>query len=190
VGVGSRRRWCIACCSCRSPSVRGCGPRRVRHRLDLDAPRHHGPANQALLHFSSPLWLSWMGDYLPHVRLEPVLGPAAALMQWSSAIDAVPRGDAAGRQSAQSAERNSRCRLCRHDARTQRTCASSFACTSRRWPASPARGGGTCSPNPPHRDFRRFIGFTCFWHFRGDGGSAVHQPIPAHRHTRWTSSTC
>ncbi|HEY4259496.1 MAG TPA: MFS transporter [Schlesneria sp.] len=30
--------------------------------------------NQALLHFSSPLWLSWMGDYLPHEGLSHYWG--------------------------------------------------------------------------------------------------------------------
>ncbi|WP_010588466.1 MFS transporter [Schlesneria paludicola] len=30
--------------------------------------------NQGLLHFSSPLWLSWMGDYLPHKGLSSFWG--------------------------------------------------------------------------------------------------------------------
>jgi MFS family permease len=41
--------------------------------------------NQGLLHFSSPLWLSWMGDYLPHDGLSRFWGERQNWMQWSSA---------------------------------------------------------------------------------------------------------
>lgn len=41
--------------------------------------------NQGLLHFSSPLWLSWMGDYLPHEGLSRFWGVRQNWMQWSAA---------------------------------------------------------------------------------------------------------
>ena len=42
--------------------------------------------NQGLLHFSSPLWLSWMGDYLPHEGLSTYWGHRQVWMQISAAI--------------------------------------------------------------------------------------------------------
>jgi MFS family permease len=42
-------------------------------------------ANQALLHFSTPLWLSWMGDYLPHQALSRFWGLRHRWTQWSAA---------------------------------------------------------------------------------------------------------
>ena len=41
--------------------------------------------NQALLHFSSPLWLSWMGDYLPHEGLSHFWGHRQFWMQITAA---------------------------------------------------------------------------------------------------------
>lgn len=41
--------------------------------------------NQALLHFSSPLWLSWMGDYLPHQGLSQYWGKRQFWMQITAA---------------------------------------------------------------------------------------------------------
>lgn len=41
--------------------------------------------NQALLHFSSPLWLSWMGDYLPHQGLSHYWGSRQFWMQITAA---------------------------------------------------------------------------------------------------------
>lgn len=41
--------------------------------------------NQALLHFSSPLWLSWMGDYLPHEGLSHYWGSRQFWMQTTAA---------------------------------------------------------------------------------------------------------
>ncbi len=42
--------------------------------------------NQGLLHFSSPLWLSWMGDYLPHKGLSSYWGQRQVWMQIAAAI--------------------------------------------------------------------------------------------------------
>lgn len=41
--------------------------------------------NHALLHFCTPLWLSWMGDYLPHVGLNRFWGVRHLWMQWAAA---------------------------------------------------------------------------------------------------------
>jgi len=40
---------------------------------------------QGLQHFGSPLWLSWMGDYLPHRGLSEYWGVRHLWMQWSAA---------------------------------------------------------------------------------------------------------
>ena len=42
--------------------------------------------NQGLLHFSSPLWLSWMGDYLPHEGLSTYWGQRQVWMQIAAAV--------------------------------------------------------------------------------------------------------
>ncbi len=41
--------------------------------------------NQGLLHFCTPLWLSWMGDYLPHDGLSRFWGVRQLWMQFSAA---------------------------------------------------------------------------------------------------------
>lgn len=42
-------------------------------------------ANYGLLHFGSPLWLSWMGDYLPAQGLNRFWGARQLWMQWTAA---------------------------------------------------------------------------------------------------------
>lgn len=42
--------------------------------------------NQGLLHFCTPLWLSWMGDYLPHGDLSTYWGRRHRWMQWGAAV--------------------------------------------------------------------------------------------------------
>jgi MFS family permease len=41
--------------------------------------------NHALLHFASPLWMSWMGDYLPRRGLSQFWGVRHLWMQWAGA---------------------------------------------------------------------------------------------------------
>ena len=41
--------------------------------------------NHALLHFGAPLWLSWMGDYLPHRGLSQFWGIRHLWQQWTAA---------------------------------------------------------------------------------------------------------
>ncbi len=42
-------------------------------------------ANHAMMHFSTPLWMSWMGDYLPHKGLSHYWGVRQLWMQWTAA---------------------------------------------------------------------------------------------------------
>lgn len=42
--------------------------------------------NHALIHFTTPLWLSWMGDYLPHQGLNRYWGIRQLWMYWSGAL--------------------------------------------------------------------------------------------------------
>ena len=42
--------------------------------------------NHAMLHFAAPLWLSWMGDYLPHQGLNTFWGTRHSSMQWMAAM--------------------------------------------------------------------------------------------------------
>jgi MFS family permease len=41
--------------------------------------------NHATLHFCTPLWLSWMGDYLPHTGLNSFWGVRYSSQQWTAA---------------------------------------------------------------------------------------------------------
>ena len=43
-------------------------------------------ANHALLHFTTPMWKSWMGDYLPHKGLNQFWGTRHRWMQWAGAV--------------------------------------------------------------------------------------------------------
>ncbi|MCA9146757.1 MAG: MFS transporter [Planctomycetaceae bacterium] len=42
--------------------------------------------NHALLHFCTPLWMSWMGDYLPREGLNRFWGRRHQWMQWTAAL--------------------------------------------------------------------------------------------------------
>jgi hypothetical protein len=42
-------------------------------------------ANQSLSHFGNPLWMSWMGDYLPHKGLSEFWGARHLWQQWTAA---------------------------------------------------------------------------------------------------------
>lgn len=45
--------------------------------------------NHALMHFGTPLWLSWMGDFLPHEGLSSYWGLRHRWMQWTAAVSLV-----------------------------------------------------------------------------------------------------
>lgn len=42
--------------------------------------------NHAMLHFGTPLWLSWMGDYLPHKGLNQFWGLRHSSQQWTASL--------------------------------------------------------------------------------------------------------
>src|SRR5207248_693882 len=42
--------------------------------------------NHGMLNFASPLWLSWMGDYLPHDGLNHYWGTRHSFVQWTAAL--------------------------------------------------------------------------------------------------------
>jgi MFS family permease len=42
--------------------------------------------NHGMLHFATPLWLSWMGDYLPHKGLNRFWGVRHSSQQWTAAL--------------------------------------------------------------------------------------------------------
>lgn len=42
--------------------------------------------NHGMMHFTNPLWLSWMGDYLPHDGLNQFWGLRQRWMQWTAAL--------------------------------------------------------------------------------------------------------
>ena len=42
--------------------------------------------NHTMLHFCTPLWLSWMGDYLPHKGLNRFWGVRHSTQQWTAAL--------------------------------------------------------------------------------------------------------
>jgi MFS family permease len=42
--------------------------------------------NHGMLHFGTPLWLSWMGDYLPHKGLNRFWGVRHSTQQWTAAL--------------------------------------------------------------------------------------------------------
>jgi len=128
-------------------------------------------ANQALLHFGSPLWLSWMGDYLPHHGLSQFWGRRQYWMQWTAAASLFVA--AAFRMWGG------------FDALTDFTVqilagtlcgVVDLFCFFRvteppvsRVPC-PRLWDVVCEPFR-HRDFSRFIGFTCYWHFAAMAGA-------------------
>ncbi len=128
-------------------------------------------ANQALLHFSSPLWLSWMGDYLPHQGLSQFWGRRQFWMQWTAAATLM----AAALVRAWS----------RLDPLTDFTLqiviGTVLGVTDLFFFFRVEEPPVSRVPTPRlreifaepfrHRDFRRFIGFTCFWHFAAMAGA-------------------
>jgi len=128
-------------------------------------------ANQALLHFSSPLWLSWMGDYLPHEGLSRFWGSRQHWMQWTSAASL---GFAAiARQcSGFGAQTDFTLQIVLGTVLGVLDLMCFF-----RVPEPPVshaavpRWRDVFAEPFRHRNFRRFIGFTCFWHFAAMAGA-------------------
>ncbi|MGE0374768.1 MAG: MFS transporter, partial [Planctomycetaceae bacterium] len=122
-------------------------------------------ANQGLIHFTTPLWLSWMGDYLPHSGLNKYWGIRHLWMQVTAALSLLFSGW-----------------LLLGTGLSIRTALPLLVgigsvlgvidiCLFRRIDEPPV------TPHPcagvyellrgpfRHRDFRSFIRFTSFWHF-------------------------
>lgn len=127
--------------------------------------------NQGLLQFSSPLWLSWMGDYLPHDGLSRFWGIRQNWMQWSAAASLAFAACllSFGNLSAQA------------DFTIQILIGSALGMLDLLfffWIEEPPV---TKSKSPQWRDvfaepfrrkeFRRYISFSCFWHFAAMAGA-------------------
>lgn len=121
-------------------------------------------ASQALQHFGTPLWLSWMGDYLPPEGLNAFWGSRHRWTQWTAAITL---GAVACFCLSQQAALRQAFSIMLGCAVVLGVAESLLflwieepECTvqqRRTWwaaAAAPFRD----------RDFRSFIGFSCFWH--------------------------
>jgi hypothetical protein len=127
--------------------------------------------NQGLLHFSSPLWLSWMGDYLPHQGLSSFWGSRQLWMQITAAVSLLGASFLV-LNSGLSVEVSYAVMICAgtacgvadlllfhyvHEPPVQRVATPSL----RRVLVEPFR----------NNDFRRYIGFMCFWNFAAMAGA-------------------
>lgn len=128
--------------------------------------------NQGILHFCTPLWLSWMGDYLPHGDLNTYWGIRQRWLQWSAAASLL--GGAM--------------LVSRPDFGTQlgypilATIAGVLGIIDILLFVKVDEPPVTKLPQPSlkvvllgpfqHPGFRSFIGFMCFWHFAAMLGAA------------------
>lgn len=127
--------------------------------------------NQGLLHFSSPLWLSWMGDYLPHKGLSAYWGKRQVWMQIAAALSLCAAAFLILKSGLPIAISYS-----------VMTCVGTLCgvidlLLFRRVMEPPVK---QC-PSPKlhqvfaepfrNREFRRYIGFMCFWNFAAMAGA-------------------
>ena len=127
--------------------------------------------NQGLLHFSSPLWLSWMGDYLPHEGLSSYWGVRQLWMQVTAAVSLLAAAFLI-LNSGLSIEVSYAVMTC-----VGTTCGVLDLLLFRKVVEPPV----TRVPSPQlsqilsepfrNRDFRRYIGFMCFWNFAAMAGA-------------------
>jgi hypothetical protein len=120
-------------------------------------------ASQALLHFGTPLWLSWMGDYLPPDGLNAFWGSRHRWTQWTAAITLGAVAFVCLFQRA--AVRQAFCAML--------LCGVVLGVAESLlflWVAEPSSATGCgrawwqAAVAPfRDRDFRSFIGFSCFW---------------------------
>jgi MFS family permease len=120
--------------------------------------------NHGLIHFSTPLWLSWMGDYLPHRGLSDYWGRRHCWMQLAAAASLL--GGAVFMLKSGLDIRPAFSVLLAVGAVFGVADILLFVKVDEP-PVTPA-------PNPRmrevlaapfrHGDFRRFISFTCYWH--------------------------
>lgn len=120
--------------------------------------------NQALLHFGTPLWLSWMGDYLPPDGLNAFWGCRHRWTQWTAAISLGAVACFCLAQQAALRQAFSWMLICA----VLLGAAESLLFLWIEEPACPARARrpwwkAAAAPFKD-REFRSFIGFSCFWH--------------------------
>jgi MFS family permease len=128
--------------------------------------------NQGLLHFCTPLWLSWMGDYLPHAGLNAFWGLRQRWMQWTAAASLLS-GALLLYQTGLGV---------RIGYPVLAIIAASFGVLDILLFVKVEEPPVTPLPDPNlkrvltgpflHRGFRSFIGFMCFWHFTAMIGAA------------------
>lgn len=127
--------------------------------------------NQGLLHFSSPLWLSWMGDYLPHHGLSTFWGHRQVWMQITAALSLCAAAFLV-HQSGFSIDVSYAVMTI-----VGTVCGVVDLLLFHRVHEPPVQQ----SPSPKlyevfaepfrNRDFRRYIGFMCFWNFAAMAGA-------------------
>lgn len=120
--------------------------------------------NQALLHFGTPLWLSWMGDYLPPEGMNAFWGCRHRWTQWTAAITLGAVACFCLTQQEALRQAFSLMLVCA----VLLGVAESLLFLWIEEPVCPARVGRPWwqAAAAPFRDgdFRSFIGFSCFWH--------------------------
>jgi hypothetical protein len=127
--------------------------------------------NQGLLHFSSPLWLSWMGDYLPHEGLSSYWGSRQLWMQVTAAASLCASAFLVLKSG-----------LSVDISYAVMTCVGTFCGVLDlllfykvdeppvRQVSSPQLTQVFAEPFR-NREFRRYIGFMCFWNFAAMAGA-------------------
>ncbi|MEI8018643.1 MAG: MFS transporter, partial [Schlesneria sp.] len=127
--------------------------------------------NQGLLHFSSPLWLSWMGDYLPHEGLSSYWGSRQLWMQITAALSLLGAAFLI-LHSGLSIEISYAVMTCIGTA-----CGVADLLLFRKIFEPPVqqvvspRLRQVLSEPFRNREFRRYIGFMCFWNFAAMAGA-------------------
>ena len=120
--------------------------------------------NHGLLHFGTPLWLSWMGDYLPHKGLNHFWGVRHSSQQWTAALALLAnalcfvrsgvdvRGGLRDDHRAGGGAGRDRHPVVHADRRAADA------------PRAPRRRLRDAAAGPfRHPDYRRFILYSCFW---------------------------
>lgn len=128
--------------------------------------------NQGLQHFCNPLWLSWMGDYLPREGLNRYWGLRQRWMQWVAALSLL-----FGALLLYQTDLGVRLGY-----PILALIATAFGVTDILLFARVDEPPVTRMPDPQlvkvltgpfrHRGFRSFVGFMCFWHFTAMIGAA------------------
>ena len=127
--------------------------------------------NQALLHFSSPLWLSWMGDYLPHEGLSHYWGSRQFWLQ-TTAVGSLAAAASLVLRSDLGIEAGYAVLTC-----VGTLCGVVDLLLFYRIDEPPV----TRVPSPKlrqvlgapfrNKDFRRYIRFMCYWNFAAMAGA-------------------